>query len=127
MMGTPTTYGAAGGRGVAALEHERVALLASARVLRRTHHSRAAVQLEDAAVAVADEIRRARAGGRAASRTCRLCGCTQDRACPGGCLWVSAPTGVDLCNRCAEVVNLDLLTAASDDLRAVLNPESLSR
>lgn len=127
MMETPTTCEAAGGRGVAALEHQRVALLASARVLRRTHHCRAAVQLEDAAVAVADEILRVRAGGRARWRTCRLCGCTQDRACPGGCVWVSAPTGVDLCNRCAEVVDLDLMTAAADDLRAVLDPEGLSR
>lgn len=30
-------------------------------------------------------------------RTCRLCGCSDDRACEGGCSWVSA----DLCSRCA--------------------------
>ena len=30
--------------------------------------------------------------------TCRVCGCTDDRGCAGGCLWV-AP---DLCSRCAR-------------------------
>lgn len=29
-------------------------------------------------------------------QTCRQCGCTDDRACPGGCSWV-AP---DLCSAC---------------------------
>ncbi|MEG0943251.1 MAG: hypothetical protein RSF86_06435 [Angelakisella sp.] len=29
---------------------------------------------------------------------CRVCGCTDDHACPGGCYWV-AP---DLCSRCAD-------------------------
>lgn len=31
-----------------------------------------------------------------AVRACRVCGCTDDRACPGGCSWVAA----DLCSRC---------------------------
>jgi hypothetical protein len=31
-------------------------------------------------------------------RQCRRCGCTDDRACSGGCYWVSA----DLCSRCAK-------------------------
>jgi len=30
-------------------------------------------------------------------RVCRGCGCTQDRACPGGCSWVE----IDLCSACA--------------------------
>jgi len=30
-------------------------------------------------------------------RKCRVCGCTEDRACPGGCYWVEP----DLCSRCA--------------------------
>jgi hypothetical protein len=30
-------------------------------------------------------------------RSCRICGCTNDRACPGGCAWVE----FDLCSRCA--------------------------
>lgn len=29
-------------------------------------------------------------------RTCRVCGCTDDRACPGGCYWVEE----DLCSAC---------------------------
>ncbi len=31
-------------------------------------------------------------------QTCVGCGCTDDRACPGGCWWV----GPNLCSRCAE-------------------------
>lgn len=29
-------------------------------------------------------------------RRCRVCGCTDDRACPGGCWWA----GPDLCTAC---------------------------
>jgi hypothetical protein len=29
-------------------------------------------------------------------RTCRVCGCTERNACPGGCSWVD----VDLCSQC---------------------------
>lgn len=29
-------------------------------------------------------------------RTCRVCGCTDDHACPGGCYWVED----DLCSEC---------------------------
>ena len=35
-------------------------------------------------------------------RTCRVCGCTDERACEGGCSWVPDPEGGDLCSRCAE-------------------------
>ena len=31
-------------------------------------------------------------------RTCRICGCTEDNACEGGCSWVE----VDLCSACAD-------------------------
>lgn len=31
------------------------------------------------------------------SQRCRVCGCTWDRACPGGCHWVER----DLCSACA--------------------------
>ena len=31
-------------------------------------------------------------------RTCRVCGCTQGHACPGGCFWVEE----DLCSQCAS-------------------------
>lgn len=33
----------------------------------------------------------------AAVRACRVCGCTDDHACPGGCWWVEG----DLCSTCA--------------------------
>lgn len=32
---------------------------------------------------------------------CRVCGCTDERACPGGCWWVE----VDLCSRCAAEID----------------------
>lgn len=35
---------------------------------------------------------------------CRKCGCTQDRACIGGCSWVNDPEGGWLCSRCAAPV-----------------------
>lgn len=31
-------------------------------------------------------------------RTCRVCGCTDDHACPGGCCWVED----DLCSACVD-------------------------
>lgn len=31
-------------------------------------------------------------------RKCRVCGCTPDQACPGGCFWVEE----DLCSSCAS-------------------------
>lgn len=34
-------------------------------------------------------------------RTCWSCGCTDDRACPGGCAWAVTETpGEDLCTAC---------------------------
>ena len=33
-----------------------------------------------------------------AVRSCRVCGCTDNRACAGGCCWVE----YDLCSACAE-------------------------
>ena len=33
-----------------------------------------------------------------AVRHCRVCNCTDDQACPGGCSWV----GPDLCSACEE-------------------------
>jgi hypothetical protein len=34
---------------------------------------------------------------------CRICGCTQERACPAGCGW--APDEGDLCTVCASFRN----------------------
>lgn len=36
--------------------------------------------------------------------SCRLCGCTEDDACEGGCCWVHDPAGADLCCACIEQV-----------------------
>jgi hypothetical protein len=32
---------------------------------------------------------------------CRVCGCTEQRACDGGCSWVN---GADICSICAAAV-----------------------
>lgn len=39
-------------------------------------------------------------------RTCELCGCTDDRGCPGGCSWsrIWERDGVDVCSRCADLI-----------------------
>ncbi len=34
------------------------------------------------------------------SQACRVCGCTWDKGCEGGCSWVDA----DLCSNCAQVL-----------------------
>lgn len=32
---------------------------------------------------------------------CRVCGCTDEQACDGGCEWVEDPEGLgELCSRC---------------------------
>lgn len=36
---------------------------------------------------------------------CRVCGCTEDDACPGGCCWVEDPMEMgDLCSSCLPAV-----------------------
>lgn len=42
------------------------------------------------------EIRRAYDG----PARCRVCGCTEDKACPDGCAWVPDPELADLCSSC---------------------------
>jgi hypothetical protein len=39
-------------------------------------------------------------GEKGVDRACRTCGCTDARACPGGCSWVEA----DLCSACVPVL-----------------------
>lgn len=34
--------------------------------------------------------------------SCRVCGCTDEAACFGGCSWVPDPEGGDLCSACAD-------------------------
>lgn len=36
-------------------------------------------------------------------RRCRVCGCTDDYACPGGCYWVEE----DLCSKCMDKAKAD--------------------
>ncbi|TPG08284.1 hypothetical protein EAH88_11665 [Rhodanobacter glycinis] len=36
-------------------------------------------------------------------RSCRVCGCTDGQACPGGCSWV----GPDLCSACVDEAQED--------------------
>jgi hypothetical protein len=31
---------------------------------------------------------------------CRVCGCTDEMACDGGCEWVEDPEGGDICSAC---------------------------
>lgn len=40
---------------------------------------------------------------RTAGLACTVCGCTDDRACPGGCSWISH--NPPLCSACADVVD----------------------
>lgn len=41
-------------------------------------------------------------GGPSDVAACRVCGCTEDNACAGGCWWVQDPSGdlSDLCSAC---------------------------
>lgn len=64
------------------------------------------VEHRDPTAWIADPIERAAARvwatitrrPHAALRACRSCGCTDARACPGGCWWVEA----DLCSTCQD-------------------------
>lgn len=51
-----------------------------------------------------------------AKRVCRLCGCTEDRACPGGCAWANDDR--DLCTACAGKT-VAALTPASYNPRKI--------
>lgn len=40
-----------------------------------------------------------------AEPSCRVCGCTDEQACPDGCWWVPDPMMLgDLCSGCAELL-----------------------
>jgi hypothetical protein len=43
---------------------------------------------------------------------CRECGCTDERACPGGCSWVEP----DLCSACVEAAGDDAGGELLEDL-----------
>lgn len=36
--------------------------------------------------------------------SCRVCGCTEDNACAGGCCWVPDPGQGELCSSCLVLV-----------------------
>jgi hypothetical protein len=49
--------------------------------------------------------------------TCRVCGCTNDRACEPTCWWVTDPTGLGmLCSSCAAVEATAAPAAPADDV-----------
>jgi hypothetical protein len=49
---------------------------------------------------------------------CAVCGCTEERACAGGCCWVRDPKNLmrDICSRCAmrEALAEDLARCSSE-------------
>jgi hypothetical protein len=59
-------------------------------------------------------------------RRCRVCGCTDDHACEGGCRWTEA----ELCSKCAELIEEeaneaeDNLTEAETVKEKTEEPES---
>ncbi|HHY45733.1 MAG TPA: hypothetical protein GX506_00335 [Firmicutes bacterium] len=47
--------------------------------------------------------------------TCRVCGCTEDEPCEGGCWWVEDPEGLgDLCSNCLFELRDKFNEAAGD-------------
>jgi hypothetical protein len=53
---------------------------------------------------------------------CRVCGCTDDEACPGGCSWVPDPELLgDLCSVCLPLVEAVLVAAHPVDRQAGLD------
>ena len=49
-------------------------------------------------------------------RACRLCGCTENRACLGGCYWVEQ----DLCSACRPKVGKVSPLTRADQVREVI-------
>jgi len=46
---------------------------------------------------------------------CRICGCSDEQACEGGCAWVADPAGLgELCSRCLPAVEQELEACAAD-------------
>lgn len=57
---------------------------------------------------------------------CRVCGCTEDEPCEGGCSWVKDPEGLgDLCSRCRAAIKGDLADA-SDDAELLANGKAVA-
>lgn len=51
---------------------------------------------------------------RVTINTCRGCGCTDLRACPGGCSWflLDIDTATGVCSACAQEVGWDMRALA---------------
>jgi len=50
------------------------------------------------------------------SRSCKVCGCTQERACPGGCHWVTD----DLCSNCVfSIFTCEATVAPNESLEPI--------
>jgi len=60
--------------------------------------------------------------GPSGVRACRICGCTDDHACEGGCSWVVDPDFGDLCSRCAS----DLIRVADNTPTRVVPSQAKS-
>lgn len=57
-------------------------------------------------------------------KSCRRCGCTEKRACPGGCCWVLE---TDVCDQCLTISERALVSVASSLRENVLMTESFLR
>ena len=55
--------------------------------------------------------------------SCRVCACTEEHACDGGCAWVPDPAGGDLCSTCAQTA-WDVARAQAQGLH--VEPEDLA-
>lgn len=53
---------------------------------------------------------------------CRVCECTDEAGCEGGCWWVPDPAGGDLCSTCAAEA---WIVARKLELREPVEPEAL--
>ena len=53
-------------------------------------------------------------------QTCIICGCTDDKPCPGGCWWFSP----GLCSRCVDEIISEMAMGIANLLVKVINRKS---
>jgi hypothetical protein len=53
---------------------------------------------------IVSALRAAAVGSEDDVARCRVCGCTEDQVCPGGCAWADDPEMGDLCSRCVGAI-----------------------
>ncbi|GGS84594.1 hypothetical protein GCM10010156_49030 [Planobispora rosea] len=68
-------------------------------------------------------LRDAEAGHEEDEPVCRICGCSENRACEGGCAWVPNPLGVDVCSACTYAITATVM--AEEDLIILERPTEL--